>query len=325
MEVKNDKKKSQCTFHFLDAQKVREAGDAFDRMPEFSNLQTDGWLVQLPIDIRKAHWGFYRNDVLTVSHSWESKPHPDTMGVQLQSILKYVRSDVGFTCDVVALLCQAAPQNDSPTVSVTCGSSSCDSMMLPLKKETTLSSDTSLDRASVLRVPRALTVLVFRLTCATTKHTQGTTGRRKASTNNAARDCDGSSQSCPTCGINTLSARARVKILKFLLGFLCLLERQWKLGGRCTRLAVQVPVGGLPVHVARLANAISEDDVSLDVAERERALPRWVGPHPHGQRLPVQVLDAVRGLVGDAAMHKAGATTCSEPVPLGDSSILPRL
>ena len=110
---------------------MRDAGDAFDRMPEFSNLQTDGWLVQLPIDIGKAHLGFYKNDVLTVSHSWESKPHPDTMGVQWKSILEYVRSDVGFPCDVVALLCQAAHQNDSRTVTVTCRSSSCDSVMLP--------------------------------------------------------------------------------------------------------------------------------------------------------------------------------------------------
>ena len=104
MEVEDDKKKSQCTFHFLDAQKVRDAGDAFDRMPEFSNLQTDGWLVQLPIDIGKAHMGFYKNDVLTVSHSWESKPHPDTTGVQWKSILEYVRSDVGSPCDAVTRL-----------------------------------------------------------------------------------------------------------------------------------------------------------------------------------------------------------------------------
>ena len=68
-------------------------------MPEFSDLQTDGWLVQQPINIRKAHWGDYKNDVLAVSHSWESKPHPDTTGVQWKSILEYVRSDVGSPCD----------------------------------------------------------------------------------------------------------------------------------------------------------------------------------------------------------------------------------
>ena len=73
------------------------------------------------------------------------------------------------------------------------------------------------------------------------------------------------------------------------------------------------------MHAARFAHAVPENDVPLDVAERERALPRWIGPHPHGQRLPVQVLDAVRSLVVDAAVHGAGAATCCEPVPLGDS------
>ena len=103
-EVEDDRSKSQCTFHFLDAQKVRDNGDSFNQMPEFSDLQTDGWLVQQPINIRKAHWGDYKNDVLAVSHSWESKPHPDTTGVQWKSILEYVRSDVGSPCDGVTRL-----------------------------------------------------------------------------------------------------------------------------------------------------------------------------------------------------------------------------
>ena len=55
-----------------------------------------------------------------------------------------------------------------------------------------------------------------------------------------------------------------------------------EIGGRCARLAVQVAVGGLPVHAARLPY--------------QRTMFRWMlrsvntlylggsGPHPHGQR-----------------------------------------
>ena len=96
----------------MDAQKVRDDGDFFDRMPEFSDLQTHGWLVQQPINILKAHRGDYKNDVMAVSHSWESKPHPDTTGVQWKSILEYVRSDVGSPCDGV---------NQAPVKGVTKG------------------------------------------------------------------------------------------------------------------------------------------------------------------------------------------------------------
>ena len=225
MEVEDDKKKSQCTFHFLDAQKVREAGDAFDRMPEFSNLQTDGWLVQLPIDIRKAHWGFYRNDVLTVSHSWESKPHPDTMGVQWQSILKYVRSDVGFPCDVVALLCQAAHRNDSRTVRVTCRSSSCDSMMLPLeRKQHCRQIHGSTERACC--GGHAHSLCWFFVRRVQPRSTRREPPRRKASTDDAARVRDSSSESCPSCGINTLSAHARGNKKKQFVVFFCFLDWQ---------------------------------------------------------------------------------------------------
>ena len=96
---------------------------------------------------------------------------------------------------------------------------------------------------------------------------------------------------------------------------------------RVTRLDLQVGVGWLPLHASRFTHALSEDGLPLDVEERQRALPGWVDPHRHGQRLPLQVLDAVRGLAGDATLHVAGAETCFEGQPAGwrGPSTLPRL
>ena len=63
-EVKHDKAREQCTFYFIDADKIRAEGDTFDRMPEFGTLQQmGGWLVQKAIEIPKAHPGHDRGTV----------------------------------------------------------------------------------------------------------------------------------------------------------------------------------------------------------------------------------------------------------------------
>ena len=96
-EVKHDKAREQCTFYFIDADKLRAEGDTFDRMPEFGTLQQmGGWLVQKAIEIPKAHTGVYVDDMLAVSHSWESKSHPDTIGEQWKNIRKFMNTERGF-------------------------------------------------------------------------------------------------------------------------------------------------------------------------------------------------------------------------------------
>jgi len=97
-EVKHDKAREQCTFYFIDADKLRAEGDTFDRMPEFGTLQQmGGWLVQKAIEIPKAHTGVYVDDMLAVSHSWESKSHPDTIGEQWKNIRKFMNTERGST------------------------------------------------------------------------------------------------------------------------------------------------------------------------------------------------------------------------------------
>ena len=60
-EVKHDKARQQCTFYFIDADKLRAEGDTFDRMPEFGTLQQmGGWLVQKAIEIPRGSHGCLR-------------------------------------------------------------------------------------------------------------------------------------------------------------------------------------------------------------------------------------------------------------------------
>ena len=95
-EIERDVANHRCSFYFLDAEKVRVDGGEFSKVPEFSQLQTGGWLSRNAIDIDKAHLGCYVEDVLSVSHSWESKPHPDTTGEQWTIIRKFLDSDPGL-------------------------------------------------------------------------------------------------------------------------------------------------------------------------------------------------------------------------------------
>ena len=75
----------------------RAEGDTFDRMPEFgTRQQMGGWLVQKAIEIPKTHTGVHVDDMLAVSHSWESKSHPDTIGEQWRNIRKFRNTDRGF-------------------------------------------------------------------------------------------------------------------------------------------------------------------------------------------------------------------------------------
>lgn len=93
--IEHDRQHHQCTFYFLNAQKVREEGGRFTKLPEFSELLDDGWLVQKAIQIDQAHLGHYIDDVLAVSHSWECKGFPDTTGVQWRMIQEHLKSRAG--------------------------------------------------------------------------------------------------------------------------------------------------------------------------------------------------------------------------------------
>ena len=81
---------SATSFYFLLASKVRAC--FLERLPRMQDLMRDhpDWIVKKTIDMTSSLLGDYREDMLGVSHRWEQPDEPDTMGVQLATLKRYL-------------------------------------------------------------------------------------------------------------------------------------------------------------------------------------------------------------------------------------------
>ena len=81
---------SATSFYFLVASKVRAC--SLERLPRMQDLTRDhpDWIVKKPIDMTSSLLGDYREDTVGVSHRWEQPDEPDTTGVQLATLKRYL-------------------------------------------------------------------------------------------------------------------------------------------------------------------------------------------------------------------------------------------
>ena len=93
-DVKRDSVEGDCTFYFVDANFLREAGDDVLSMPPFHALQAkEGAIVRKKFSRDGAYRAAYADgSYLAVSHRWESPDAPDPSGQQLRAIQTHLRA-----------------------------------------------------------------------------------------------------------------------------------------------------------------------------------------------------------------------------------------
>ena len=86
----------QCTFTFLDADKVRACRDL--KLPNLQELRRTrpDWLVERTFTMQSACDGSLCKEYCAVSHRWETPLEPDTQGAQLRAIQTFLSANRGI-------------------------------------------------------------------------------------------------------------------------------------------------------------------------------------------------------------------------------------
>merc|ERR1719188_117725 len=82
-----------CSFYFVLADAIRAADDIL-KLPHFQELKRakPDWFVKLEVSMATACEGSMQEEFCAVSHRWETPDEPDSKGIQLREVKRFLLS-----------------------------------------------------------------------------------------------------------------------------------------------------------------------------------------------------------------------------------------